>query len=368
MERIRCQCVSCGSRFQVPAGAAKKDPRCPKCGAPLAVLPPGGGEAPGGVEVQCFNCDASFRVPAGAAGGEAACPRCGKSVSVEPEGAAPAGEDLLPPPPPPGDRRLERVLMREPPSPPPAKKFAMCLDTVFIYPFTGLGGVIFLAFMAPVWAVLRAGIIPFSWLFRIIVGGYLAAYMFSVLYETSMGKNRAPGSPGGADFGELFGYFFRFFGATFVAFAPAIALLVYLAFSAFSGGGVLSEGPGLAEAGAIVVLLGVFCLFGTLYYPMALMLIGFAESWWAGFNYVFGVRSILRIPLDYFICAVFFVVSFGAAVLLEGFWVAASGATLGGRIMALLATTVIELYLWVVQMRVLGLLYVTNKERLGWFR
>lgn len=322
MDKVRCRCSGCGSRFQVSAPAAEKGARCPKCAGALEVAP---AEAP--------------------------------------------DVDLLPPPPPRKpvpivDRVSGRVLSAEPPGAAPARKFALCLDMVFVYPFSGLGGAIFLGFMVPFWAVLRTGIIPFGGLLQLIVGGYIAAYMFNVLYETSMGKDRAPGPPGGTDFGELLGYFVRFFGATLVAFAPAIAVGIGLVYSMASGDG------GWAGANPLLLaLLGIAVLFGTLYYPMALMIIGFAESWWAGFNYVFGVRSILRILGDYLLCAVFFVVTAAAAGLLEFLWVAASAeASLGGRAMAYGVATAAELYLWVVQMRVLGLLYMANKERLGWFR
>jgi hypothetical protein len=346
--------------------------RCPKCGGTLEIPPPEPPPRPDPPEdvLRCFNCDAEIG-DAGTSGRKAiACPRCGRTVEIDP--GEPGADDLLPPPPPKQvplvDRRSGRVLSAETPGEEPPRKFAKSLDTVFLYPFTGLGGAIFLAFLVPVWAVLRAGVIPFSGLIRILVGGYVAAYMFTVLYETSLGKNRAPGPPGGVDLGELFGYFVRFFGATVVSYAPAIVAGIGLIFSLGSGEPGGPEGV-TSENAWLVGLLCLAALFGTLYYPMALMVIGFAESWWAGFNYLFGIRSILRFPGDYLLCSLFFVVTVGVGMLLEIFWVAAASESgFAGNAMALLVATVVEFYLWTVQMRVLGLLYLTNKERLGWFR
>jgi hypothetical protein len=119
----------------------------------------------------------------------------------------------------------------------------------------------------------------------------------------------------------------------------------------------------------LAVLVGAG-FFGTIYYPMALMVIGFAESWIAGFNYVLGIQSILRIPVNYLLCLLFFIGTNVIFVVLWVFWVnaALSAGGLGGLFLALYVTSVALCYLFAVQMRALGLLYLTNKEQLGWFR
>ena len=78
---------------------------------------------------------------------------------------------------------------------------------------------------------------------------------------------------------------------------------------------------------------------------MALMLIGFSESIFSAFNYVFGIKSILRIRKDYLICCLFFLATIVAGTLLELFLVAATEGSLGARMIAFCITTFIELYL-----------------------
>ncbi len=302
--------------------------------------------------VRCPGCGASLVLPEQAAGRRFRCPKCAGPVEAELELLEPRVQS----PPPVAPVRSHRAA--EPP-PPPAKKYALQLDTVFLYPFSSFGGILFLVLATPFWAVLRADVVPFSGILQWFVGGYIAVYMFEILYRTSMGKRDAPAAPALTEWGEVVANFFRFFGATLVSFAPAVALLVYA---------VVQEREPFESAG-FLVLLGFLGLVGALYYPMALLLIGFSQSLLAAFNYAFGVRGILRMPGDYLICCLFFVGTFAAYVLLEVFWVAAAaGGELAGLLVAQGVTTFVVLYLYAVQMRALGLLYLTNKERLGWFR
>ena len=323
------------------------------------------------ISITCSNCRARLKAPPSAVGKTLRCPKCHAQVSVEgpPHSdeepvrdiSSELRDDAAPVKSEPAtalDARGSRRRLLSPPGPPGS--FIRRLNTVYIYPFTSFGGVLFLLVATSFWAISQAMPGCLALVCLIVVGGYVGAYMFNVLLNTASGNDRAPMGPGALDWMEIFGNFFRFFFAFLVAFGPAIGLLLYAGFSA---GGLDSESKLLPGA---VILLG---LFGVIYYPMTLMLIGFSESWSAGFNYVLGVRSILRIPGDYFLCCLFFVLTFVGESILVSEWLAKIGerdAT--GRVVATVVTTFLGLYLYVVQMRALGLLYITNKNRLGWFR
>lgn len=114
------------------------------------------------------------------------------------------------------------------------------------------------------------------------------------------------------------------------------------------------------------VALGAVAVSGTLYFPMALLLLGYAGHWSAPFNLALGVRSMARLGADYALCAALFLVGAAAAAALELGWVRLSPPFSGEGWLARTSTSVAELYLTAVAMRALGLLYVAKGERLGW--
>lgn len=270
------------------------------------------------IRLVCLNCDRAIHIPS--AGEDHPCPLCGAIVSVE-----------LPPEP-------------EVPG----------LASAFLYPFSSAGSVVFLVFMAPLWALAR------TWggcLGYLLFGGYVALWLWDILSTTSMGKHPAPGAPLMTDFGELVGCFFRFFGALLIAFLPAAVAGVALAANDVPRSSPLNAVP------AALSLLGVF------YYPMALMLIGFSERWSASLHLVFAARSIRTLGVDYLLCCVFVLVTFGVSAAIEaGMASLPRDLGLGARAGVATVGTFIELALYAVQMRAVGLLYLANKDRLGWFR
>jgi hypothetical protein len=270
------------------------------------------------IRLVCLNCDRAIEIPS--AGEDHACPLCGAVVSVE----------LPPEPDVPG------------------------LASAFLYPFSSAGSIIFLVFMAPLWALAR------TWggcLGYLLFGGYVAIWLWEILSTTAMGKHQAPGAPLMLDVGELFGSFFRFFGALFIAFLPA-----GIAGAALFANDIPKDSP-LNAIPAALSLLGVF------YYPMALLLIGFSERWSASLHLVFAARSIGVLKLDYLLCCVFVLVTFGVSAGIEaGVASLPDGLGFGARAGIAAVGTFIELALYAVQMRAVGLLYLANKDRLGWFR
>ncbi|HEX7901764.1 MAG TPA: hypothetical protein VF950_28655 [Planctomycetota bacterium] len=274
------------------------------------------------IRLVCLNCDRAIEIPS--AGEDHPCPLCGALVSVE----------LPPEPDVPG------------------------LASAFVYPFSTVGSVLFLVLMAPLWGFFRSsGSALFGCLGHILIGGYVAAWLWDILSTTAMGKHQAPAAPMPTDLWETAGSFFRFFGALLVAFAPAaIAATALFAYD------IPKESP-LNVVTAALAVAGIF------YYPMALLLIGFSERWIGSLHFIFAVRSILLIKRDYLLCCVFFLVTFGVSTGLETA-VAALPRDLpvAAVIGAHAANAFVELALYAIQMRAVGLVYLANKDRLGWFR
>lgn len=270
------------------------------------------------IRLVCLNCDRAIEIPS--AGEDHPCPLCGALVSVE----------LPPEPDVPG------------------------LASAFLYPFSSTGSILFLVVMAPLWGLCR------TWggcLGYILIGGYVATWLWDILSTTAMGKHQAPSTPMPTDILELAGSFLRFIGALAVSFAPA-GIAAGLLYS--------NDVPNDSPLSAIPAALAVA---GILYYPMALMLIGFSERWVGSLHFIFAFRSIRQLGRDYLLCCVFFLVTFGVSATLEA-GVAALPASLGfgTRVAASTASVFVELALYAIQMRAVGLLYLANKDRLGWFR
>jgi hypothetical protein len=270
------------------------------------------------IRLVCLNCDRAIELPS--EGEDHPCPLCGAVVSV----------DLPPEPEVPG------------------------LATAFLYPFSSGGSILFLALMAPLWGLLRSSGLGVG---LIVIGGYVATWLWDILSTTAAGKHEAPPAPVPSDPWEMCGSFFRFFGALLVAFAPAA-----IAAAALYANDIPKDSPLNAFTAALSVA-------GILYYPMALLLIGFSERWAGSLHLVFAVRSILLIRRDYLLCCAFFAVTFGVSAGLE-LAVAALPHELGFGVKAAAytASMFLELALYAVQMRAAGLLYLANKGRLAWFR
>lgn len=274
------------------------------------------------IRLVCLNCDRAIEIPS--AGETHPCPLCGRDVSVE-----------LPPEP-------------EVPG----------LASAVAYPFTSLGSFLFLVFMAPIWAFMRAWpSAMFGCVGHLVVGGYMATWLWDILSTTAAGKHKAPGAPLVTDVWEMAGAFFRFLGALLVAFAPAA-----VAAGALYASDVPRQHPANLATVALLVA-------GVLYYPMALLLIGFSERWVGSLHVIFGVKSALLIGRDYLLCCVFFVVTFGTSTAIEAaIALLPSRVDLSLRLLAHGAGVFVELALYAIQMRAVGLLYLAHKERLGWFR
>lgn len=237
-----------------------------------------------------------------------------------------------------------------------APSFFSRLPSSFIYPFKG-SGVLVLIVSAMVFTALEfmsGGL--FGILFTILAAGYLFSYMQNIIHSTASEDDQMPELPG---FDGLFGAFGRLAGAVLMSFGITIVV------------GILALQRG--EAPNVVALVGSLA-FGALYFPMALLAVAMKDSI-AAANPLIVVPAILKVPLEYLITVIVMAVVIAFRLLGEGIVASIAAKTYTTRDMSVLFTalgvrafwSLATVYLLSVNMRVLGLLYVSKKQKLGWF-
>jgi hypothetical protein len=116
-------------------------------------------------------------------------------------------------------------------------------------------------------------------------------------------------------------------------------------------------------------------VFGCIYFPMALLAVAMKDSVLAA-NPLVVMPAIFKVPLEYLVAVILLGAVFGVRLLGETVIRAIFGrnaaltssmselfALFGARMFWALA----GVYLLTINMRILGLLYLTKKQRLGWF-
>lgn len=115
-------------------------------------------------------------------------------------------------------------------------------------------------------------------------------------------------------------------------------------------------------------------VLGCLYFPMAFLAVAMKDTALAA-NPLVVVPAIFKVPLGYLVTSVFVI---GIFALRQFGGAAASYAGSTGHVTRHMSTlfltfgiravwSLISVYLLTVSMRILGLLYVTNKQKFGWF-
>jgi FHA domain-containing protein len=241
----------------------------------------------------------------------------------------------------------------------PDESFLTLARGAFMYPLKGDGlilliaGGIFLMIIDAAKFIVKYGFIYglVAFIFLTVFGtGYLTAYLRRILTDSAIGENKMPDWPDITDFGgDIASPFFQLLGTVIFCFSPAIAVTIY-AMSASEGG------PWLGSITTASIL------FGCIYFPMAFMAVAMFDSV-AAVNPLLIIPSILKIPKEYALTIILFV-----AILVVR-WL---GETILPEILPVpvlpsIFASLFSLYLLAVEMRILGLLYWTNKGELGWF-
>jgi hypothetical protein len=187
--------------------------------------------------------------------------------------------------------------------------------------------------------------------------GYLFSFMQNIIHSTASGDNEMPGWP---SFDDLGGCFLRFAAAAAISFGVPITLFIL---------GIFSEEPGIAST-----LLMPSWIFGAVYFPMALLAVAMKDSPLA-VNPLVVLPAIFKAPLEYIVTtilmgAILFAYNQGENIISAIFprgLTTHNMAKMFGFLGAWAFWYFFQLYLLAVNMRILGLLYLSKKRKFGWF-
>ncbi len=233
------------------------------------------------------------------------------------------------------------------------RSFFARLGGAFLFPFRG-AGVFILIFATMIFegSSLLAGL--FAIFLKMAITGYLFVFMQDVIHGTAVGEDKMPGLP---EFDGLFAAFFKLLGTIFVSFLLPIGLAI----AKLSG----VEIPTSAFVASIFVSL--------LYFPMAFLAVAILDSV-AAANPLLVVPSILRVPAQYLVTVLVIFAVYGVRLIGDNFAQDAKESTFTTTEMSVLFLSIagrmlwslVSVYLLTVTTRILGLLYLTQKEKLGW--
>jgi hypothetical protein len=186
--------------------------------------------------------------------------------------------------------------------------------------------------------------------------GYLFCYMQNILHCTAADENESLSLPA-AD--GLFGAFFSLMGTIGISFGPAIAMLVANFF-------------GHTEFHIMTIFW--VALVGCLYFPMAFLAVAMKDTVMAA-NPMIVVPAILKMPGQYLVTAIILMSVF--AVRLVGNLAASVAGDVALQTESMNTMflafgfkalwSFISIYILTVNMRILGMLYVTQRHKFGWF-
>jgi hypothetical protein len=225
-----------------------------------------------------------------------------------------------------------------------------------------LTGAIAWAAVGAVITIVANGVIlrAMAFVLAVLAAGYVAAFAMKVLGSSAAGEAHPPDWPGVSDlWDDLLRPLLLMLGAALMAFLPLLLCPVYLLWRFFTAPSPSSGGPPFV-GGALLSpeLLYSLLALGLLYLPMALIAVSLFDGP-AGLNPAVVVGGMIRTGVSYLVAVV---VTIAVAALVGGInWLLAYVPILGPFFSA-----AVTLYLLMLEMRILGLLYLSAKDRL-WF-
>lgn len=218
------------------------------------------------------------------------------------------------------------------------------LPSMFAYPFKGSGvtflvcGMFFLALINFLGA--------YSPFLQMLYVAYTFAYVQRVIHTAAQGSDEAAGWPDISDWwGDILVPCLQLLTLAIVCAGPALAVLF-----------LFESGPE-----KMILLIAVAGL-GAVYYPMAFLAMAMFDSAGA-INPLVVFPAMIRIPIEYLAVLLLTAIIILVRVA-QGYFI----QLLGIPVLPTLITSFVGLYFLTVQGRMLGLLYFTKRERLGWFR
>jgi hypothetical protein len=243
----------------------------------------------------------------------------------------------------------------------PELSFTRQLMTAFKYPLNGDGmmliatGTIFFLLLEGAKAISKFGFV-YGWgaviLLTVFGMGYLTSYLRHILNATALGDDHMPDWPEISDFSsDILSPFRQLLVTVLFCFAPAIGLTIYAALYAGNGD---TAWLGWATMASL--------LLGCVYFPMAFTAVAMFDSIGA-VNPLLVIPSIVKVLREY----VLMVVVLAIILVLRWFFKNYLGTLLPVPLLPTILSSLISLYLLIVEMRILGLLYRNKKDELGWF-
>jgi hypothetical protein len=178
--------------------------------------------------------------------------------------------------------------------------------------------------------------------------GYLTVYLRLNLSASALGEDKMPDWP---EMSGIVAAFFELLGTVAFCFAPAIGLTIYA--SVYGGDG------DTAWLGWVTTAL---ILLGCVYFPMAFTAVAMYDSITA-VNPLLIIPSIAKVLREYVLTVVVLAIILVIRWLLKNYL----AAVLPVPLLPTIISSLLGLYLLIVEMRILGLLYRNKKYELGWF-
>jgi hypothetical protein len=221
------------------------------------------------------------------------------------------------------------------------KSFGQAVMASFKFPFMGNGlivlvcGTLFYSFMDLLLRFAFIYAIPLV----VITYGYLFAYMQKIVVCSAAGDAEPPGWPEISDiWADIIQPFFQLLVILVISFLPAF--LVWFQMGALAGQFAL--------------------VLSMVYFPMALLGVAMSDSF-ACLNPLFILSSVMKAPKQYIVaCLAFGLVLFLRIYLHEKIY------GIPVPLVGFLLYWFIFLVALIIQMRVLGIFYYTNRRALGW--
>jgi hypothetical protein len=238
---------------------------------------------------------------------------------------------------------------------PRERGFFSRLPGTLVYPFKGTGFLILIC-ATVVFAVLEMMTSWFTILLTMAAIGYLFCYMQNILYCTASDENEPLSLPP-AD--GLFGAFFALACTVTLSFGPALGMLIANMFF---------------ETEFSIWTIFAVALAGCLYFPMSFLAVAMKDTVLAA-NPMIVIPAILKMPLQYLVTAIILMSVFairmvGQVMSSVAGSVALSTEKMSAMFMAFGFNAIwafVSVYLITVNMRILGMLYVTQRHKFGWF-
>ncbi len=242
--------------------------------------------------------------------------------------------------------------------------FFAAAPQAFKYPFIGdglmllFGGTFFFGFLDLANYVsrhafkygLRAMMMRVT-IFTFIFGtGYLFTYLKKIIAATADGDPHMPDWPEFSEWqADIVTPMFQFVVVSLLSFGPALIFQIWGAWAEW-------DYPWLLVAPA--------ALLGSIYFPMAFLGVAMFDTLEAALKPTFVVGSILRVPREYSLAAALFVGIIGIRWVSEYLL----GVLMKIPLVPALLSDLIMIYLLMIEARILGLLFLSKRRILGWFK